>query len=65
MLVPLVYLFGTVYAIVKGAGVGGRSPNPATVILAVVLIVTMLVTLLYVGLGLLGRSMDPKRRPER
>jgi hypothetical protein len=64
MIVLLVYLFGTVYAIVKATGVGGRSPNPATVILAVVFIVSALVTLLYCGLGLIGRSMDPKRRAE-
>jgi hypothetical protein len=64
-IVTLVYLFGSVYAIVKGAGVGGRSPNPATVLIAVVLIVSTLVTLLYCGIAMLGRSMDPKRRAER
>jgi len=65
VIVTLVYLFGSVYAIVKAAGVGGRSPNPATVLIAVVLIVSTLVTLLYCGIGAIGRSMDPKRRAER
>ena len=44
---------------------GGRSPNPATVLIAVVVIVSTLVTLLYCGIGFIGRSMDPKRRAER
>jgi uncharacterized protein YybS (DUF2232 family) len=65
VIVTLVYLFGTVYAIVKGAGVGGRSPNAATVLIAIVVIVSTLVTLLYCGIGMIGRSMDPKRRAER
>jgi hypothetical protein len=64
-IVALVYVFGSVYAIAKAAGVGGRSPNPATVLIAVVLIVSMLVTLFYCGIAMIGRSMDPKRRAER
>jgi hypothetical protein len=64
-LVALVYVFGSVYAIVKATGVGGRSPNPATVLIAVVLIVSMLVTLFYCGIAVIGRSMDPKRRADR
>jgi hypothetical protein len=64
-IVALVYLFGSVYAIVKAAGVGGRSPNPATILIGVVVIVSALVTLLYCGIAVIGRSMDPKRRAER
>lgn len=65
VIVTLVYLFGSVYAIVKAAGVGGRSPNPATILIGVVAIVSALVTLLYCGIAVIGRSMDPKRRAER
>jgi hypothetical protein len=64
-LVTLVYVFGSVYAIVKAAGVGGRSPNPATVLIAVVLCVSTLVTLFYCAIAVIGRSMDPKRRADR
>lgn len=64
-LVALVYLFGSVYAIVKATGVGGRSPNPATVLIAVVLSVSTLVTLFYCAIAVIGRTMDPKRRADR
>ena len=65
VIVVLVYLFGTVYAIAKAIGVGGRSPNPGTVLIGVVLLVSTLVTLLYVGIAVIGRAMDPKKRAER
>ena len=64
-IVVLVYLFLSVYAIVKGAGAGGRSPNPATVLVGVTLIVSTLVALLYAGIALVGRAMEPNKRTER
>ena len=63
-IVTLVYLFVSVYAIAKAAGAGGPGPNPATILIGVVGIVAGLVTLLYCGISLLGRSMDPKRRAD-
>jgi hypothetical protein len=63
--VVLVYLFVTTYAIVKAFGVGGVHPNPSTILIGVVAIVGTLVTLLTMGVALLGRSMDAKRRRER
>ena len=65
LIVVLVYVFGTVYAIVKGAGAGGRSPNAATVVIGIVMIVSTLVALLYGGIAAMGRLMDPKKRADR
>ena len=65
LLVVLVYLFVTVYAIAKAFGAGGRHPDPVTVLLGVTLIVATVTTLLAVGLRLLGRRMDPRKRGER
>jgi hypothetical protein len=65
MTVVLVYLFLTTYAIVKAFGVGGPHPNASTILIGVVAIVGALVTLLTMGLALLGRAMDAKRRRER
>jgi hypothetical protein len=65
LIVVLVYLFLTTYAIVKTFGVGGPHPNPLTILIGVVAIVGTLVTLLTMGLALLGRTMDAKRRRER
>jgi len=62
VLVVLIYLFVSGYAIAKAFGVGGPHPNPATILVAVVAIVGTLVTLLGVGIALLGRAMDAKRR---
>jgi hypothetical protein len=65
LIVVLVYLFLTTYAIVKAFGMGGPHPNPSTILIGVVAIVGTLVTLLTVGVALLGRAMDAKKRRER
>jgi hypothetical protein len=65
LIVVLVYLFLTTYAIVKAFGVGGPHPNPSTILVGVVALVGTLVTLLTMGMALLGRSMDAKKRRER
>jgi hypothetical protein len=65
LIVVLVYLFVTVYAIAKAFGVGGTHPNPPTILVGVVAIIGTLVTLLGVGMAMLGRSMDAKKRREQ
>jgi len=64
VLVVLIYLFVSGYAIAKAIGAGGPHPNPATILVGVVAIVGTLVTLLGVGIALLGRAMDAKKRRE-
>jgi hypothetical protein len=65
LIVVLVYLFLTTYAIVKAFGVGGPHPNPSTILIGVVAIVGTLVTVLTAGFALMGRAMDAKKRRER
>jgi hypothetical protein len=62
LLVPLVWLSLTIYALVKWIGSAPDAANPAAVLLVVVGLVTAL-TLVMAGLvALIGRSMTPKRR---
>jgi uncharacterized membrane protein YeiB len=65
LIVATVYSFLTVYAIVKAIGSAPDSASPLTVLLGVVMIVTLFTTLLGVGVALVGRLFDPKRRPLR
>jgi hypothetical protein len=57
-----VYTFLTVYAIVKGVEGGSDVPDAITIMVGVVLLVTLLVLLAAVGVMLLGRTADPKKR---
>jgi len=57
-----VYTFLTVYAIVKGVEGGSDVPDPNTIMVGIVLLVTLFVLLLAVGAMLLGRTADPKKR---
>ena len=57
-----VYTFLTVYAIVKGVEGGSDVPDPNTIMIGIVLLVTLFVLLLAVGAMLLGRTADPKKR---
>jgi len=52
----------SVYAIVKWIGSAPKAPDPTVIVLSIVLLVTLLVTLFAVGIGILGRSMVPKKR---
>ncbi len=55
----------SVYAIVKWVGSAPERPNPVVIVTGVVLLVTLLVVLIAVAVGLVGRSMNPKRRDRR
>ena len=54
-----------VYAIVKWIGSAPDDVNPMVIVVGVVVIVTLLVLLIAVAVGLVGRSMNPKRRGDR
>ena len=57
-----VYTFLSVYAIVKGVEGGSDQPDATTIMVGVVLLVTVFVLLVAVGVMLLGRMADPKKR---
>jgi hypothetical protein len=60
VLVFLLWLALSIYAIVEWIGDG--RPSPLAVLLIVVLLVGGLVTLAGVGFGLIGKSLTPKKR---
>jgi hypothetical protein len=70
MLLPALLAVGiwtlvSVYAIVKWIGSAPENVNPVVIVLGVVMLVTLLVVLISVAVGLVGRSMNPKRRDKR
>jgi hypothetical protein len=65
MLVVLIWIALSVYALVKMIGSAPDSANPTAVLVTVVLLVGTLVTLLAAGIALLGRSMTPRKRKDR
>jgi hypothetical protein len=58
------YLFLTIYAIVRAIG-PGAGENAVTILVGFVLITTTFATLLGVAIQLVGRSLTPKRRRSR
>ncbi len=60
VLVVLVWIGLSIYAFLEMIGDG--RPNPTAVLLIVVLSAGGLVTLAAVGIGLVGRSLTPKKR---
>jgi uncharacterized membrane protein len=56
----LLWIALSVYALVEMFGDG--RPSPLAVMLVVVLLVGTIVTLAAVGIGLVGRSLTPKKR---
>jgi O-antigen/teichoic acid export membrane protein len=59
---PLMFAFLFVYAIVKAFGPETAHASPTTVLVGVVAIVGALTVAFTIGLGVLGRSMTPRRR---
>jgi hypothetical protein len=55
----------SVYAIVKWIGGAPDDANPVVIVVGIVMLVTLLVLLITVAVGLIGRSMNPKRRDKR
>jgi hypothetical protein len=62
LLVVGIWMLISVYAIVKWIGSAPEAPNPVVIVLGVVLLVASLIVLFAVLIGLIGRSMSPKRR---
>lgn len=60
-LIVALYLFVTVYAIVRAIG-PGAGENPVAIVIGFVMITTALVTLLAGSVHLVGRSLTPRRR---
>jgi hypothetical protein len=60
VLVVLLWIALSVYALVEMIGDG--RPSPVAVLLIVVLLVGTLVTLAAVGIGLVGKSLTPRKR---
>ena len=60
VLAVLFWIAFSIYAIVEIVGDG--EPSPLAVTLTVVLLVGGLVTLIAVGIGILGRSLAPAKR---
>jgi hypothetical protein len=59
VLVLLIYLFISVYAVVKISPPG--HPNPAVVLIGVVLLTGLMTVLLGVSIWLIGRMFDPPK----
>ena len=57
-----VYTFLTVYAVVKGVEGGSDQPDATTILVGIVLLVTLFTLLVAVGMMLIGRAADPKKR---
>lgn len=55
----------SVYAVVKWIGSAPDDVNPVVIVVGVVMLVTLFVLLIAVAVGLVGRSMNPKRRDKR
>jgi hypothetical protein len=62
LLVVGIYTYVTVYAIVKAVDGGSDSPDPATVLIGIVGLVTLFVVALGLGTWVIGRTADPRKR---
>jgi len=60
ILITLLYLFLTIYAIVRAIGPGAGA-NPVPIVMGFVLITSTLVVLIGVAIHLVGRAITPKR----
>ena len=62
LLVPLVWLSLTIYALVKWIGSAPDAASPTVILLIVLGLVTTLTLIMAALVALVGRSMTPKRR---
>jgi hypothetical protein len=62
MLFIAIWTLVSVYAIVKWAGSAPDEPNPIVLVVGVASLVVLFVVLIAVGVGLMGRAMNPKKR---
>jgi hypothetical protein len=63
VLVVVLYVFLTIYALVRAIG-PGAGEDPITIVVGFVLITSALVILLGVTIHFVGRSLTPKKRRE-
>lgn len=61
ILIAVLYLFMTIYAIVRAIG-AGAGENPIAIVVGFVLITSVFAILFGVAIHLVGRSITPKRR---
>ena len=61
ILVAMLYLFVTIYAIVRAIGPGAGA-NPVPIVMGFVLITTTLVVVFAVAIHLVGRAITPSKR---
>jgi uncharacterized membrane protein len=52
----------SIYAIVKWIGSAPERPNPVVMVVGVALMVSLFIVLFAVAVGLVGRSLNPKKR---
>lgn len=62
--IVVLYLFMTIYAIVRAAG-PGSGENPITIVVGFVLLTSLFVVLMAVTVHLVGRSLTPAKRRSR
>jgi hypothetical protein len=62
LIAPLLFLFFTVMGMIKGTDFRASTLDLPILLTGVVLIVTGLVALLLVGVGIVGRSLTPRKR---
>ena len=62
VLVVAIYASITVYAIGKAVSGGSDAADPATVLVGVIALVTLIVVALGVGTWAIGRAFDPRKR---
>ena len=62
LIVFSLWLLVSIYAIVKWAGDAPDDPNPYVIVLGAAGLVVLFVVLLAVGVSLIGRGMNPKKR---
>lgn len=61
ILVAMLYLFVTIYAIVRAIGPGAGA-NPVPIVMGFVLITTTLIVVFAVAIHLVGRAITPSKR---
>jgi len=61
ILVAMLYLFVTIYAIVRAIGPGAGA-NPVPILMGFVLITTTLIVVFAVAIHLVGRAITPSKR---
>ena len=65
VLVVLIWIALTIYALVKAFGGGSDAPNAVAVLLTIVGLVTLLALALAGTIYVVGRSMTPRKRRDR